>query len=188
MISGMGRGGGVTDSAMTLGVRWQHHIMSPQPEQWSTNRWSRARIPQLAEGRCLHIVEGRPWRKALQWFAEGDRGGRRPWHGASNYHDQDLLLVVLSTDPRMVVCLDVADGDAAEHGNRIMVRHEETVVFGHGLLFDAVKTRADINIQLYRQYRDAEASAIVEAVEHEHHLDTPWFTPGRWFLGHDIDF
>ncbi|MFF2027239.1 hypothetical protein ACFVW2_36390, partial [Streptomyces sp. NPDC058171] len=142
--------------------------MSPTPEQWPANRWTGAPIPELAEGRCLHIVEGRPWRTALQWLADGDRGGRRPWHGASDYQDRDLFLVVLSTDPRMVVCLDVADGGEAEHGNRIMVRREETVVFGHGLLFDAVKARAGISIQLYRRYRGADASAIVSAVEQEH--------------------
>ena len=63
----------------------------------------------------MHIVEGRPWRKALERLAEGDVSGRRPWHGAKDYGDRDLLLTVLSTDPRMVVSVEVGVERLRDH-------------------------------------------------------------------------
>ncbi|WP_244163550.1 hypothetical protein [Rhodococcus koreensis] len=45
-----------------------------------------------------------------------------------------MLLVVLSTDPRLVLCLEVADGDAADRGGNIVVHPSETVMFRHGIL------------------------------------------------------
>ncbi|MDT2009731.1 hypothetical protein FXW78_49005 [Rhodococcus opacus] len=100
----------------------------------------------------------------------------------------DLLLVVLSTDPRMVLCIDVADGDAADRGGIIVVRPSETVMFRHGILFDAVKKRSGLNVRMYESYRGSDAHAILDALDKEYHLDTPWFTPARWLEGHGVDF
>ncbi|PBC58243.1 hypothetical protein CJ177_09090 [Rhodococcus sp. ACPA1] len=100
----------------------------------------------------------------------------------------DLLLVVLSTDPRMVLCLEVADGLVADHGGNIVVRSPETVMFRHGILFDAVKKRSGLNVRMYESYHGADARAIWVALDEEYHLDTPWFTPARWLEGHGVDF
>ena len=143
-------------------------------------------IPQIGEGQRLYVVEGRPWRKALQWLVDGDLDGTRPWHGAKDYRDGDVLLTVLSTDPRMVMCLDVTAGDAAAHPGRIRVRNAETIFFRHGISFDALKAMAEINIQLYRYYQGADAQKILNALGYEYHLDTPWFTPERWLNTHGI--
>ncbi len=78
--------------------------------------------------------KARRWRRALDCVAVGGGEGRRPWHGVRNHHDLDLLLVVLSTDPRLVLCLEVADGDAADRGGNIVVHPSETVMFRHGIL------------------------------------------------------
>ncbi|SEC38056.1 hypothetical protein SAMN04490220_1487 [Rhodococcus jostii] len=121
-------------------------------------------------------------------MGEGGREGRRPWHGATSVHDLDVLLVVLSTDPRMVLCIDVADGDAADRGGIIEVRPSETVMFRHGILFDAVKKRSGLNVRMYESYRGSDAHAILDALDKEYHLDTPWFTPARWIEGHGVDF
>ncbi|WP_280780947.1 hypothetical protein [Rhodococcus opacus] len=99
-----------------------------------------------------------------------------------------MLLVVLSTDPRMVLCLDVADGDAADSGGNIVVRPLETVLFRHGILFDAVKKRSGLNVRMYDSYIGADAHAILDALDKEYHLDIPWFTPARWLDGHEVDF
>jgi hypothetical protein len=106
----------------------------------------------------------------------------------TGHHDLDLLLVVLSTDPRMVVCLEVADGDAADRGSGIVVRLGETVMFGNGILFDAVKKRSGLNVRMYGSYLGADAHAILDALDKEYHLDIPWFTPARWLEGHGVDF
>jgi hypothetical protein len=144
-------------------------------------------LPPLRSGGRLHIAEGRPWRRALDCVAVGGGEGRRPWHGATDHHDSDLLLVVLSTDPRMVLCLDVAAGDAADSGN-IFVRPAETVLFRHGILFDAVKKRSGLSVRMYDSYIGADAHAILDALDKEYHLDIPWFSPARWLDGHGVDF
>ncbi|KAF0957046.1 hypothetical protein [Rhodococcus sp. T7] len=102
--------------------------------------------------------------------------------------DLDLLLVVLSTDPRMVLCLDVADGDAAERGGNIVVHPRETVLFRHGILFDAVKKRSGLHVRMYESYTGVDAHAILDVLDKEYHLDIPWFTPARWLDGHGVDF
>jgi len=145
-------------------------------------------LPPLRSGGRLHIVEGRPWRRALDCVVAGGGEGRRPWHGVTNPHDLDLLLVVLSTDPRMVLCVDVVDGDAADRGGNIVVCPSATVLFRHGIMFDAVKKRSGLNVRMYESYRGADAHAILDALDKEYHLDTPWFTPARWLDGHGVDF
>ena len=40
----------------------------------------------------------------------------------------------------------------------------------------------------YESYRGADAHAILDALDKEYHLDTPWFTPARWLEGHGVDF
>ncbi|WP_371113150.1 hypothetical protein [Rhodococcus sp. JVH1] len=93
----------------------------------------------------------------------------------------DLLLVVLSTDPRMVLCLEVVDGDAAVRGGNIVGRPSSTVLFRHGILFDAVKKLSGLHVRMYESYRGADAHAILDALDKEYHLNTPWFTRrGGW--------
>ncbi|MFC9841375.1 hypothetical protein ACFVKB_47670 [Rhodococcus sp. NPDC127530] len=106
----------------------------------------------------------------------------------TNPQDLDLLLVVLSTDPRMVLCLEVVDGDAADRGGNLMVRPSETVLFRHGILFDAVKKRSGLHVRMYESYCGVDAHAILDALDKEYHLDTAWFTPARWLEGHGVDF
>ena len=103
-------------------------------------------------------------------------------------HDLDLLLVVLSTDPRMVLCLEVVAGNEVDRGGNIVVRPLETVLFRYGILFDAVKKRSGINVRMYESCRGADAYAILDALDKEYYLDTAWFTPARWLAGHGVDF
>ncbi|AII05693.1 hypothetical protein EP51_14115 [Rhodococcus opacus] len=98
------------------------------------------------------------------------------------------MLVVLSTDPRMVLCLDVAAGDVAANGGNISVRPLDTVLFRHGILFDAVKKRSGLNVRMYDSYIGADAHAILDALDKKYHLDTPCFTPALWLDGHGVDF
>ncbi|MCQ4121550.1 hypothetical protein [Rhodococcus tibetensis] len=128
----------------------------------------------------MYIVEGRPWWRALDRLVDADMDGTRRWIGAKNCRDGDLLLTVLSTVPRMVVSLETADGDAEVSTDNIRVREERTVLFRHGISFDAVKAGAEINLQLYRHYEDEEAAVILTALDEQYRLNKPWFTPQRW--------
>ncbi|MFV9460047.1 hypothetical protein ACNJ7E_42385 [Rhodococcus sp. NM-2] len=84
--------------------------------------------------------------------------------------------------------MDVVDGEAADRGGNIVVCPSVTVLFRHGIMFDAVKKRSGLNVRMYESYRGSDAHSILDALDKEYHLDTPWFTPARWLDGHGVDF
>ena len=169
----------MNESLSVLFDHWHHGHMAelvPTPQ-----------IPKLKRGQRLYTVEGKPWRKALSWFS-GDRAAvaQKIWFWEPGYRDGDLLLTTLKTDPRMILCLEIADGDYLSNGDQLLTHAAQTVVFKRGISFDAVVQRSGIRIQRSTHYAGADAKKILKALEDEQALSTTWFSPDRWFADNSI--
>lgn len=153
----------------------------------TTTDEDRPAVPRIKRGQRLYTVEGKPWRKALSWFS-GDRAAvaEKIWFWEPGYRDGDLLLTTLNTVPRMILCLEVADGDDVSNGNQLFTHAGQTIVFKRGISFDAVVQRSGVRIQRSTHYAGVNARKILEALDDEQALNTTWFSPDRWFADNNI--
>src|SRR3954462_4380157 len=65
---------------------------------------------ELRDGQRLHLVLGTSAKEALGSF-RADGGSRSLWF-ANDYRKDDLLLTVLDSRPRMLLCLERAGSDS----------------------------------------------------------------------------
>ncbi|WP_225928432.1 hypothetical protein [Rhodococcus opacus] len=61
----------------------------------------------------VFIVEGRPWKDAVIAHLE-PRSPYRPWFTGEDIRNGDVLITVLDTDPRTVLCMEVAGSSSLD--------------------------------------------------------------------------
>ena len=61
----------------------------------------------------VFIVEGRPWKDAVIAYLE-PRSPYRPWFIGEDIRNGDVLITVLDTDPRTVLCMEVAGSSSLD--------------------------------------------------------------------------
>lgn len=99
---------------------------------------------QRKRGQRLHLVNGSPWKDALSayiaggGFTDGDH-----WEAPDNYDKGDLLLTILDSRPKMVLCLEVARVASRSKDTDIRVR-EETTVFSPMIPLDVLTAVAHL--------------------------------------------
>ena len=79
---------------------------------------------QLTGSQRLHLVEGSPWKGALGAFLADSTDGVF-WSAPDDYARGDLLLTVLHTEPRMLLCLERAS--SKHNGENIEVDGDRVV-------------------------------------------------------------
>lgn len=65
-------------------------------------------------GQRVHLIVGRPWLAAIASL-RGESTREDPWHGRGSFQPGDVLITVLDTEPRAVLCVErvVYDEDPA---------------------------------------------------------------------------
>lgn len=79
----------------------------------------------------VFLVVGSPWLDAIAAIRDGNRGGD-PWQASGSFRPGDLLITVLDTDPRAVLCVERVeqggpDDDPVVLGERRMAEHLPSV-------------------------------------------------------------
>lgn len=73
---------------------------------------------QRAQGQRLHLVLGAPWKQALGAYIAGNGTTQESvWQAPPDYDKGDLLLTVLDSRPRLLLCLERARRPAASGGS-----------------------------------------------------------------------
>jgi hypothetical protein len=121
-----------------------------------------ARLLALTSPQRLHLIQGSPWKPALGAFmADGPDEGY--WSAPMDYARGDLLLTVLNTEPRMLLCLERAS--IGRRGKFIEVEHGR-VTFHPLVAVCEVEQLAEVTLpQAPATLSEFEARALLAALE-----------------------
>lgn len=133
----------------------------------------RRKIPELPRGQRIYVCRGHDWEEALEAFGSYDGGGPI-WHIDPGYRRGDLILTILGTTPRVVLCLEVAVSNEPDDDN-IRVDHGRTVVFENGLSLISIERRIGHQLRMNDYLTGRRAKKLLKALEDERASGAPWF-------------
>jgi hypothetical protein len=138
--------------------------------------WPR-KTPRLKRGTRLYMCVGSPWNKAIDDLKSG-AGAEDLWTVDRTYRQGDLILSLITTSPRMVVCLEVAAKDAAD-GPMIDIT-SDYVDFDNGILLPRVCAEVGFSVKSSGYYEGSDARNILKSLAAEDSKGEPWLTPRGW--------
>lgn len=134
-------------------------------------------IPRLERGRRLYIVTGPDWEVAVDDFYV-EEPSAPVWRVDRTYRDDDILLTIIGTTPRVFLCLEYAVGNATDRGT-IWVDDDYTIPFENGISVNAVQDRVGFNLKGGQYFSGVRGNAILDALRDEYANPSPWFAPRR---------